>query len=124
MMGVFRLVQGGKAGFYELMTFKEESGSLVFRLKHFNADLTGWEEKGETVDFQLVAIEEYVAFFDGITFIHRCRQGITGQYVFKLNSHLTIISLFINTAICVEKVILSILLSADLPIRPVPIQDV
>lgn len=68
MMGMFRLVQGDKTGFYELMTFVEESGSLVFRLKHFNADLTGWEEKAETVDFALVALEENMAFFDGITF--------------------------------------------------------
>lgn len=68
MMGMFRLVQGDKTGFYELMTFVEESGTLVFRLKHFNADLKGWEEKAETVDFALVALEENVAFFDGITF--------------------------------------------------------
>ncbi len=68
MMGMFRLVQGDETGFYELMTLVEESGSLVFRLKHFNADLKGWEEKDETVDFPLVALEENVAFFDGITF--------------------------------------------------------
>ena len=50
MMGMFRLVQGDEVGFYELLTLLEEDGSLVFRLKHFNSDLTGWEEKNENVN--------------------------------------------------------------------------
>ncbi len=68
MMGMFRLVQGGEVGFYEILTLLEEEGSLVFRLKHFNSDLTGWEEKDETVSMPLVALEDGIAFFDGITF--------------------------------------------------------
>ena len=68
MMGMFRLVQGDEVGFYELLTLLEENGSLVFRLKHFNSDLTGWEEKDETVSMPLVALEDDAVFFDGITF--------------------------------------------------------
>lgn len=68
MMGMFRLIQGDEIGFYELMTLLEEEGSLAFRLKHFNSDLTGWEEKEETVTMRLIALEEHIAFFDGITF--------------------------------------------------------
>ncbi|MEM8485311.1 MAG: DUF6265 family protein [Bacteroidota bacterium] len=68
MMGMFRLIQGDEVGFYELMTLLEEAGSLAFRLKHFNKDLTGWEEKDETVTMPLVALDENIAFFDGITF--------------------------------------------------------
>lgn len=68
MMGMFRLIQGEKTGFYEILTISEVESSLIFRLKHFNEDLTGWEEKNETVDFSLVALQENIAFFDGITF--------------------------------------------------------
>ncbi len=71
MVGMFRLIQDGKAGFYEIFTLTEESSTVLIRLKHFNPDLTGWEEKGETVDFPLVAIEEGQAFFDGLTYRRR-----------------------------------------------------
>jgi hypothetical protein len=52
------------------MTLVEERGSMMLRLKHFNPDLTGWEEKGETVDFPLVAVAGDRWLFDGLT-IHR-----------------------------------------------------
>lgn len=68
MMGMFRLIQKDQVGFYEMLIIKETDTSLSYILKHFNADLTGWEEKNETVSFNLVALEENIAFFDGITF--------------------------------------------------------
>jgi hypothetical protein len=43
------------------------NGSLEYRLKHFNADLTGWEEKAEVVRFPLVAVEPDAWYFDGLT---------------------------------------------------------
>ncbi|MCG6927288.1 MAG: DUF6265 family protein [Acidobacteria bacterium] len=68
MMGMFRLVKDGETVFYELMTIVPEDGSLVLRLKHFNADLTGWEEKEKTVDFPLVAVADGAFHFDGLSF--------------------------------------------------------
>lgn len=68
MMCVFRLVKDGVVNFYEIVTITEEQGSLILRLKHFNADLSGWEEKDETVDFPLVKLQHNNAFFDGFTF--------------------------------------------------------
>lgn len=67
MMGVYRFIKDGNVSFYEIVTITEEKSSLMLRLKHFNADLTGWEEKEETVDFPLVKMEENTAFFDGFT---------------------------------------------------------
>lgn len=71
MMGMFRLLREGKTVFYELMTLVEENGSLVLRVKHFNPDLTGWEDKGASVDFALVAVDGDRFFFDGLTFERR-----------------------------------------------------
>ena len=68
MMGMFRLVKDGRTAFYELMTIVPEDGSLVLRLKHFNADLTGWEEKEKTVDFPLVAVMDGGFHFEGLSF--------------------------------------------------------
>jgi hypothetical protein len=69
MMGMFRQSSGeGELQFYEFYAFAEHEGSLVLRLKHFNPDLTGWEEKDDRVLFPLVAIEGDAAYFDGITY--------------------------------------------------------
>jgi len=68
MMGMYRLIKDGKPVLYEFLNIVEEHGSLMQRLKHFNADLTGWEEKNKTVDFPLVAIEKGAVHFDGMSF--------------------------------------------------------
>jgi hypothetical protein len=68
MVGMFRLSRDGKPVFYEIMTFVEREGSVLLRLKHFNPDLTGWEEKDQTVDFPLVSKGEGVLHFRGLTF--------------------------------------------------------
>jgi hypothetical protein len=70
MIGMYRLVRDGKPVFYEFQTIAEDSGSLVLRLKHFNPDLTGWEEKERTVDFRLVGISDRIVQFEGMSF-HR-----------------------------------------------------
>lgn len=67
MMGSYKLVQGDSVVFYELLSLVEEDSSVVMRLKHFGADLKGWEEKAEVVSFPLVRLTPTEAFFDGMT---------------------------------------------------------
>lgn len=68
MMCSFRLIVDGEVQFYEIVTITEENDTLMLRLKHFNRDLTGWEEKEETVDFRLVKLTPDKVYFDGFTF--------------------------------------------------------
>jgi Domain of unknown function (DUF6265) len=68
MAGVYRLHKQGKTVFYEILALSELNGSLVLRLKHFNADLTGWEEKDEVRSFPLVAKRGTAMLFEGMTF--------------------------------------------------------
>lgn len=68
MMCVFKHVVNGEVTFYEICTISEEDGSLILRLKHFHANLKGWEEKDETHDFRLVKISKNKAYFEGFTF--------------------------------------------------------
>ena len=68
MMGMYRLVLNGSPSFYEFMHLAEENGSLVLKLKHFNPDLTGWEEKDRWVTFRLVKLGPNEAYFGGLTF--------------------------------------------------------
>ena len=68
MMGMFQLVNDDGIVFYELCQIVPEEGSLALKLKHFNADLTGWETQDETVDFPLVKLEGTTAWFEGLTY--------------------------------------------------------
>jgi hypothetical protein len=74
MIGAFQLVDGDNISFYEIMSIVEKDGSLLLRLKHFDTELKGWEEKDETVDFPLVKIDAKNAYFDGLTFEYVSRK--------------------------------------------------
>lgn len=67
MMGAFKLVVEGQVQFYEIETISQVNDTLMFRLKHFNKDLTGWEEKDKTVDFALVKVTKNKVYFNGLT---------------------------------------------------------
>jgi hypothetical protein len=69
MMGMYRSLKQDQAVFYEFLMLLEENGSVVLKLKHFNPDLSGWEEKRAFVSFRLVAVEPRAVHFDGLSFI-------------------------------------------------------
>jgi hypothetical protein len=80
MMGSFKLVQDDKVKFYEIITISETEQTLIMRLKHFDAELKGWEEKDETVNFKLVKLNPGKVFFDGLTF-ERINENEMNVYV-------------------------------------------
>lgn len=67
MVATFRLVSEGKPNFYEICLISPEGKSLTYKVKHFNPDMTGWEEKAEYVTFPLVKIEPNKVYFNGLT---------------------------------------------------------
>jgi hypothetical protein len=70
MLGTFRHDgKDGKPVFYEFMTLTERDGTISLRLKHFNPDMTGWEEKAKFVEFKLVAKKDGAVYFEGLTFV-------------------------------------------------------
>ena len=69
MMGMYRYIdKNDNIAFYEFLIIKEVAGSLILKLKHFNDDLTGWEEKDKTIDFPLLKKTEKTLYFSGFTF--------------------------------------------------------
>lgn len=78
MVGTFvqETAEGGIM-FTEHMYLMEEGGSLVVKLKHFNADLTGWEDKEGMVTFRLLSLEPCAAYFQALTF--RCTTPEEGE---------------------------------------------
>jgi hypothetical protein len=69
MMGMYRSLKQDRPSFYEFLMLVEENGTLVLKLKHFNADFSAWEEKAAFVTFKLVAVEERAVHFDGLSFV-------------------------------------------------------
>ena len=69
MMGMYRLLKDGKPVFYEFLMLAEENGSLVMKLKHFNPDFSGWEEKAGFVTFKLAAVEPRAVHFSGLSYL-------------------------------------------------------
>jgi len=89
MMGSFKLVSEREVNFYELQTISEESGSLVFRLKHFGNQLDGWEEKEKPEDQVLIKLTDSRAYFDGITFEKVGDKGLNIYVVFEQKGQMT-----------------------------------
>lgn len=71
MVGTFvQELAEGSIMFTEHMYLMEQDGSLVVKLKHFNPDLTGWEDKDGMVTFRLLAVEPCALYFNALTY--RC----------------------------------------------------
>ncbi|WP_141395832.1 DUF6265 family protein [Sphingomonas spermidinifaciens] len=59
--------KGGTA-FTEIVDYVPIGRSIAYRVRHFNPDMTGWEDKtGKPVVFALLAVEKDRWFFDGMT---------------------------------------------------------
>ncbi|WP_339887264.1 DUF6265 family protein [uncultured Flavobacterium sp.] len=68
MMFNFKLVVKEKIVFYELGHIVEKDGTLEYQIKHFDANLKGWEEKDQSEDFKFIKKEGNRMYFDNFTF--------------------------------------------------------
>lgn len=71
MACAFKLTKADTVSFYELAVLVEEENSVAMWVKHFQPDFTGWEEKGDKVEFPLVRIAPDALYFEGLTFIRQ-----------------------------------------------------
>lgn len=67
MIGTFRFWEDGKLVFSEFMNIVQEGETFSMKLKHFNPDLSPWEEKDKWTTFRLVEIGENFVSFSGLT---------------------------------------------------------
>lgn len=68
MVGAFvQQTAEGDILFTEHMYLVEQGDSPALKLKHFNADLAGWEDKAGMVTFRLLELKPCAAFFRGLT---------------------------------------------------------
>jgi len=67
MQGMFQFVSEDQVQFRELFALRRSDATWLLTLKHFDAAMTAWEEKTETVDFPLIAVGDNIAWFKGLT---------------------------------------------------------
>jgi hypothetical protein len=77
--GHFAMADGkGGVAFTELVDYVPVGRSLAYRVRHFNPDMTGWEDKtGKAILFALVAVEKDHWFFDGMTIERTAANAMT-----------------------------------------------
>lgn len=68
MIGTFRLAIDSTLIFSEFMIIEEIDGKLLLKLKHFNRDLSPWEEKDHWTQFKFIKSEGQTAWFNGLTY--------------------------------------------------------
>ncbi len=68
LVGTFKLSSEGEPSFYEIFVISDDGDGVTLRLKHFNPDMTGWEEKDDHVTFSLVKLGDREAYFGGLTY--------------------------------------------------------
>lgn len=66
MVGHFRYWRGGEPQFYEFLMMDVVEGGVRMRVKHFNPDMVGWEEKGEWVTFEPISAGPDALIFNGL----------------------------------------------------------
>ena len=68
MFGIFKQSDSGKLVFTEFLEILEQDEGFVLRLKHFNPDFSGWEEKDDYVTFRLTSVTGNKAVFGGLSY--------------------------------------------------------
>jgi hypothetical protein len=66
MVGHFRLMRDGQPVFYEIMLMDVVEGGVRMRVKHFNPDFVGWEEKDAWVTFEPSRVSADALAFNGL----------------------------------------------------------
>lgn len=82
MQGIFRYSKDGKVVFTEYMIIEQLDSNISLKLKHFNKDLSPWEEKDKWITFELIKIEGTTAYFNGLTYSRK-----EEELTIKLNLH-------------------------------------
>ena len=101
MVGTFRVVKDGDAVFYEFWVIEVEDGKAIFKMKHFDRGLLGWEDKADMVRLNLsVSGRQDVLFSkaDGslslryerngdelVSTLRRVKDGRTKEDIFRLH---------------------------------------
>ena len=66
MVGHFRYWRDGEPQFYEFLMMDVVAGGVRMRVKHFNPDMVGWEDKDGWVEFEPISVGPDALIFNGL----------------------------------------------------------
>ena len=66
MVGVWRLVSGGKSKVFEVLAIVQNAEGPVFQLRHFTRDFVAWEDKDAPLLLPLKQLRKGEAVFEGV----------------------------------------------------------
>lgn len=66
MVGHFRYWRDGEPQFYEFLMMDVVEDGVRMRVKHFNPDMTGWEDRAEWHTFEPVSAGPQALLFNGL----------------------------------------------------------
>jgi hypothetical protein len=89
MVGLFKVYDDEGVSFYEILLLTGDEGTLSLKVRHFNADFTAWEDKGDFVNFQLVKLDDDGLHFGGLSFYRRDEDNIDAYIVLKSGDEIT-----------------------------------
>jgi len=69
MVGHFRMARDDAPMMYELLLLEQSDQGLRYRVKHFNPDFLGWEERDAWHAFAPVSVSSEALRFDGLTLL-------------------------------------------------------
>ena len=64
MVGAFRWFKEGKLWMTEFLNITVEGDDVIFRLKHFDRKMVGWEEKDKAINMKLTHVASDEAVFE------------------------------------------------------------
>ncbi len=76
MLCLFRFDQEGELVFSEHCSISEQEDGIHYRVRHFSADFSAWEDEETYVDFPLIRLDGQTAYFEGAT-INRTEDTLT-----------------------------------------------
>lgn len=68
IIGMYRFTVNDTVNFTEHFMIIEEEGNLILKLKHFDKNFHGWEEKNKYVEFPFIEMKNNYVKFDGIVY--------------------------------------------------------
>ena len=68
MFGIFKQINDGELVFTEYLEISKQEDGWALRLKHFNPDFSGWEEKTDYVNFRFDSVSDNKAVFGGLSY--------------------------------------------------------
>jgi hypothetical protein len=84
MSGIFRFYKDDKLVFSEFLSLQHSGDGIGLLVKHFTPEFHAWEEKEDFINFELIKIEDKLAYFQGLTIDGR-DEGMLKIYVLMKN---------------------------------------